>query len=244
LFFEFRIPNSRAGVLFELYNLSGDADLVLQRHRPPTMAPYFDGSFFTGGAPEQIVVRTNSELSDLSGHWYLGVYNNELSNVAYTVRAVLPDARGLLVSAQPHWQSLTPLNPPHGLLISWNSVEGENYIVQYTASIAAPVVWTSVGFVTATTPLTTFEVLPVPSGTAIYRVVQVFSARPILTIQLWPGNQVRLSWSTAYSGYTLQSKLGLFGVWADAGLPVTVVGDEYVAFDTIGPVPKYYRLIK
>ncbi len=72
----------------------------------------------------------------------------------------------------------------------------------------------------------------------------MFSAQPILTIQLWPGNQVRLSWSTAYPGYTLQSKLGLFGVWADAGLPVTVVGDEYVAFDTIGPVAKYYRLFK
>jgi len=98
--------------------------------------------------------------------------------------------------------------------------------------------------IVATTPLTTFEVLPVPSGPAFYRIVQVFSSQPKLTIQFWPGNQVRLSWPTAYPGYTLQSKLGLLGTWASAGLPVNVVGNEYVAFDNIGPAPKFYRLIK
>ena len=184
-------------------------------------------------------------LPDLRGHWYLGVYNNELTNVAYTIRAALPNTDGLLVSAQPLQVALTPLNPPHGLLLSWNSVEGERYFVQYTASIAAPVTWTNLGFVVATTPLTTFEVLPVPERRPrSYRVVQVFASQPTLHIQLWPTNQVRLSWSTAYPGYTLQSKVGLSGTWANAGLPVTVVGTEFVAFDTIGPGPKYYRLIK
>ena len=71
-----------------------------------------------------------------------------------------------------------------------------------------------------------------------------FQSQPKLTIQLWPVNQVRLSWPTAYPGYTLQYKLGLFGMWANAGLAVTVVGSEYVAFDTNGTVPKYYRLFK
>ena len=90
----------------------------------------------------------------------------------------------------------------------------------------------------------TFEVLPPPTGAAFYRVIQVASSQPKLTIQLWPGTQVRISWSTAYPGYTLQSKVGLFGPWANAGLPVTVVGNDYVAFDTIGPGPKYYRLFQ
>jgi hypothetical protein len=243
-FFDFVVTNAVSGVLFELYNLSGDADLVLQPAAPPTMAPYFDGSFAVGLTPEQIVVRTGSDVPDLRGHWYLGVYNNELSNVSYTVRAVLPDANGLLVSAQPLRKSLTPLNPPHGLLITWNSVEGERYFVQYTTSIAVPITWTNIGFVVATTPLTTFEVLPVPSGPANYRIVQVFSSQPTLNIQLWPTNQVRLSWPTAFTGFTLQSAPGLFGPWTSAGLTVTVVGNEFVAFDTIGPGPKYYRLFK
>jgi len=246
-FFDFVVTNAVAGILFELYNLSGDADLVLQRDGPPTMAPYFDGSFFPGTMPEQIVLRTSAELPDLRGQWYLGVYNNELTNVAYTIRATLPTTNGLLLSAQPPNLSFTALNPPHGLLISWNSVVGEQYFVQYTASVAAPVTWTDLGLVVATTPLTTFEVLPVPGGVAYYRVIQIpaaSSSQPKLQIQLWPPNQVRISWSTAFPGYTLQSELGLSGSWANAGLPVTVAGTEFVAFDTIGPVPKYYRLIK
>ena len=239
LYFDFLITNSVPGVLFELYNLSGDADLVLQQAVPPTMAPYFDGSFAVGLTPEQIVVRANSVVPDLRGHWYLGVYNNELTNVTYTIRAVLPNSDGLLVSAQPRRQALTPLSPPHGLLISWNSVVGEHYFVQYSTNLAGP--YSNIGYVLATTPLTTFEV---PYATGIYKVVQVFSDRPTLHIQLWPGNQVRLSWSIAYPGYTLQSSPGLFGPWANAGLTVNVVGTEYVAFDTIGPVQNYYRLFK
>jgi subtilisin-like proprotein convertase family protein len=246
-FFDLVVTNAVAGILFELYNLSGDADLVLQRDGPPTMAPYFDGSFFPGTTPEQIVLRTSAELPDLRGQWYLGVYNNELTNVAYTIRATLPTTNGLLLSAQPPNLSFTALNPPHGLLISWNSVVGEQYFVQYTASVAAPVTWTNLGLVVATTPLTTFEVLPVPGGVAYYRVIQIPAvtlSQPKLQIQLWPPNQVRISWSTAFPGYTLQSELGLSGSWANAGLPVTVVGTEFVAFDTIDAVPKYYRLIK
>jgi hypothetical protein len=208
------------------------------------MAPYFDGSFATGSTPEQIVLRTNSALPDLRGHWYLGVYNNEPFNVAYKVRAALPNSSGVLASAQPLQFALTPLNPPHGLLLSWNSVEGEHYIVQFASHLASPISWTNIGYITATTPLSTFEILPVPSAPAFFRIVQVSSFLPSLSIEVWPTNQVRLSWSTAYPGYTLQSKVGLFGTWANAGLPVTVVGAEFVAFDTIGLAPKYYRLIK
>ena len=71
-----------------------------------------------------------------------------------------------------------------------------------------------------------------------------FQSVPTLSIQHWTGNQVRLSWFTAFPGYTLQSELGLSGSWGDAGLTVSTVGSEFVAFDTIGPGPKYYRLLK
>ena len=71
-----------------------------------------------------------------------------------------------------------------------------------------------------------------------------FQFQPQLTIQLWPTNQVRLSWSALYPGYTVQSKLGLLGIWANAGLSATMVGSVFVATDPIGPVPKYYRLLK
>jgi hypothetical protein len=251
-FFDFLITNSVPGVLFELYNLSGNADLVLQRDLPPTMPPYFCTSFFTGTTPEQIVLRTNSGLPassyvpDLRGHWYLGVYNNEQANVAYTIRGVLPDTNGLLLSGQPLLLvSITLLAPPHGLQLSWNSVVGERYLVESTPSLVAPAIWTNLASIVATAPLTTFEVLPVPTGAAFYRVVQGFPSEPLmLSIQPWTGNQVRLSWSTLFPGYTLQSKLGLSGTWGNAELTVTTVGPDFVAFDTIGTGPKFYRLFQ
>lgn len=71
-----------------------------------------------------------------------------------------------------------------------------------------------------------------------------FQTVPTLFIQPWTGNQVRLSWSTAFPGYTLQSKPGLSGSWGNPGLGVNVVGSEYVAFDTVGTGSNFYRLIK
>jgi hypothetical protein len=251
LFFDFLITNSVPGALFELYNLSGNADLVLQRDVPPMMTPYFGTSFFTGTTPEQIVLRTNSALPasyyepDLRGHWYLGLFNNGRSNVAYTIRAVLPDTNGLLVSGQPLLVSITPPAPPRGLVLSWNSVVGERYLVQSTPSLAAPATWTSLASIVATNTLTTFEVLPLPTGTSFYRIIQgAPSEPPRLSIQYSTNNRVRLSWPAVVQGYSLQTKPGLFGTWTNAGLTVSVVGNEYVAFDTIAPVPKYYRLIK
>ena len=251
LFFDFLITNSVPGVLFELYNLSGNADLVLQRDVPPTIEPYFGTSFFNGTTPEQIVVRTNSAslasyyAPDLSGHWYLGLYNNEQANVSYTMRAVLPGTNGLLVSGQPILVSITPPAPPRGLMLSWKSVVGERYFVQATPRLAAPTIWTNVASIVATNTLTTFEVLPLPAGSSFYRILQgAPSEPPRLSIRYSTSSQVRLSWSTAYPGYALQSKSDLLGAWVNAGLTVSVVGNEFVAFGTIGPVPKYYRLFK
>jgi hypothetical protein len=72
----------------------------------------------------------------------------------------------------------------------------------------------------------------------------LFQDQPRLRLQLWSARRVRLSWPAAYSGYALQSSSRLSGGWASSGLAVTVVGNEYVAFDTIGSVQKYYRLMK
>jgi hypothetical protein len=250
VFFDFFIPNAVQGALFELYDLSGDGDLLLEWFVPPTMPPYFETSFFPGQAPEQIVLRAdparpaNATVSDLRGHWYLGVWDNEDVPVGYTIRAVTTDRHGLLVSGQPLRVALTPQAPPHGSLLSWNSVVGERYLVQYTPTLA-PVAWTNIGFVTATTTLTTFEV----PASGFYRVVQVFSFYPRLFIELWPGNLVRISWPTVFTGYTLQYTTALTGgVWAEVPFPpatgVFTIGDEFVVFDPIGATPRYYRLIK
>ncbi|HEV2210049.1 MAG TPA: LamG-like jellyroll fold domain-containing protein [Verrucomicrobiae bacterium] len=242
-FFEFQVTNSPRGILFELYNVSGDADLVLQRDVPPAMPPYLAGSFSPGLQPEQIVVRPGQEIPDLFGNWYLGVINNESVPVAYTLRATTP-TNGLLLSAQPLQETLTALRPPQGLLFQWNSVLGELYIVQHSTDLRN---WQDLsGFIRATTPLSTYQILPVPTtGSHFYRVVQVseFSGAVTLTVQPWPGNQLRLSWSTNFPGETLQSSFSPQGPWQNVNLPVQIIGNQYVVFYQINTTPIYFRLV-
>ena len=76
----------------------------------------------------------------------------------------------------------------------------------------------------------------------------LFQPRPSLAIQLGPTNQIRLSWPAVYPGYTLQYKLGLFGSWANVAFPPAtgpfVIGSQFVVYDILGTVPKFYRLVK
>src|SRR5207253_10843754 len=108
-----------------------------------------------------------------------------------------------------------------------------------------PPSWSIIGVVVATTTCPTFEL---PLGTSGFaRVVQVppgTSLSPRLSIQRWPGNQLRISWPTVYTGFTLQSATSLAGPWTNVALPVVIEGPDFVVYDTIGPVPRFYRLFK
>ena len=250
-FFQFQVTNWTDALLFELYNLSGDADLLLQRDLPPAMAPYFDGSFRTLRTPEQIVVRTGPDLANLQGQWYLGVYNNEITNLAYTIRAVR-QANRMLLSGQPLLMtfSLMPSAPGY-LLLGWNSIEGEGYIVQYTDDLRQPITWRPWplpgGGVIATTPFSTIQVPIANVGQRFYRIAQVplFSLgnRPRLSIRLAPPNQVRLSWSLLFPNETLQWAPTVLGPWNNLNRPVLTQPPDFAVFDNIGSVPRFYRLV-
>jgi len=169
----------------------------------------------------------------------LGVYNNLANNVAYTLRAVLQTNR-LLLSAQPLVYTLSPLAPPRGQLLQWNSIEGEYYFVEHKATLTQAQ-WDIIATVRATTPLTTYEVF----DPGFYRVTQVsplIIPTPKLFIQLWTNNQVRLYWSTNSPGFTLQFALSPLGPWTDLSLPVNTEGPDFAVYDVIGPLPRYYRL--
>ncbi len=241
-FYEFTVTNAVDALLFELYNLGGDADLVLQKDVPPGMAPYFDGSFQAGVKPEQIVVRASFDNPDLRGNWFLGVYNNENFNVTYTIRAVTP-TNGLLLSALPLNMTLTPLAPPHGTLVQWNGVVGEIYQIRFSTTLFPPV-WNLLGTVVATTTCPTFELPPGFSGFVQVLQVPPATMQPVLKIRIVPGNLVRISWPTTAFGYRLQYATSVAGPWYDLGLPVSIEGNEFVVYDMLGPGPKFYRLFK
>lgn len=155
------ITSSPPSALFEVYNLSGNADLVLQRFVLPLQSPYFAGSFRLGTTPEEIVVRTNANLPNLTGDWYLGVPNNETNAVFGTIRATVTDpATGLLLSGQPLTPTVVPGSPADGPVLYWNAVEGEHYEISFSTNLSKPfVVLTSPVVATSPTMAT-----PVPSA--------------------------------------------------------------------------------
>ena len=159
-FYSFQITDPVDGVLFQLYNLSGNADLVLQRDALPAMVPYFAGSFQPGTTPEQIVVRTSAAVPDLRGNWYLGVYNNQLTNdVAYTIRAILPEG-GILVSALPTVVTNQAYASGY-VLLSWYSIVGDWYTVSWTDNLSTT---NALANLLATTPVTTWLAPALTSG--------------------------------------------------------------------------------
>jgi hypothetical protein len=246
-FFSFTITNSTRAVLFELYNLSGSADLVLQRDVPPGMAPYFAVSEKTGSNTEQIVLRTRFDLQDLRGTWYLGVNNKDSTNVAYTIRAELQN-NALLISALPLQVGISFLSPNRGLLLNWYSVVGERYFVQFSPDLNPPINWVTVQTNVATTTTTTYLTPPIPTiGSGFWRVIQAVSvppSSPPLNIQVWTNGLLRISWPTLYPGYRLQYEIGLFSnVWFDDTYPVTIEGTEFVVYEPIVNPPRYYRLV-
>lgn len=68
------------------------------------------------------------------------------------------------------------------------------------------------------------------------------SVSPTLAIERWGETQVRLSWPSAIVGWTLQSSAEPGGAYSDAGLEVTVKGDENSAYDTLISARHFYRL--
>ncbi len=162
--------NVPASVLFEVYNLNGNADLLLQRFVLPLQAPFFAGSFRLGTTPEQIVIRTNADLPSLTGDWYLGVPNNETNLVFGTIRARL-NTNGILISGQPLVSVLSAANPPAGPTLHWTAVEGEHYEISIATNLArpfmvltSPVVATSpdMGIQVPSLPFSFFKVRQIP----------------------------------------------------------------------------------
>ena len=88
-YFRFDVSSNATAVAFALTNLSGDANLFVRKGIPlPTPGSYDYASMAPGSDPEWVLVFPDSVPVPLSaGTWYLGVFDNDLSPVRYTVVA-------------------------------------------------------------------------------------------------------------------------------------------------------------
>ena len=249
MFYEFDVTNMVHGILFELYGLTGDADMIVQREVPSGMAPYFDGSFKLGRDPESVVVRIGKELADLRGKWYVGVYNNESTNVGYTVEASVTDASGRLNTALPLMITIVHAAGPHGVILEWNSIPGEVYIIEHAPN-GFPPIWEPLATaqpIVATTTLTAVELPIGASGSDYYRIWHVARSAalvPPMSIRLQPDGQVRVSWPTSFGQFVVQSTTDLSsGLWLNTNVEIVQEGSEFAFYFPVGPGQRFFRLV-
>lgn len=164
-------------VLFEIYDLSGEADLFVAHRAPPATAPVVYSQVQPGNLGERVVV-TLAEDSQLGGTWYLEVRCLGTNAVSYTVRAATKQG-GLLLSGDVIRPVLQwPPTPGGNPTITWNAVRGEVYEVQYADDLGlSPLVWLAIPPPVQATGDTAVAVLALPDTTAFpfrfYRIIQV-----------------------------------------------------------------------
>ena len=85
-FFRLTVTDTNTSdLLFSLYNLSGDVDLVVRKDALPTVGIFDYRSRHPSNSAEVVLVRTNATFPSLVGTWYVGVPNNLTSNVSFTI---------------------------------------------------------------------------------------------------------------------------------------------------------------
>lgn len=80
-YYSFDASSNAVGLFFNLVNLSGNVDLLVKRGLPLPIRGNSIESRNTGTTPEHIAVGTGQ----IPGRWYIGVLNNETTNVTYTL---------------------------------------------------------------------------------------------------------------------------------------------------------------
>jgi subtilisin-like proprotein convertase family protein len=150
-YYLFSVNQSPGAALFELYDVTQPADLLLNLSAFPTPAVFFARDPAAPTRPGQIVLRTNVLFPSLNGDWYLAVGNPLTVDLTYTIRAALP-TNGLLLSGQPLQVQAATLGGG-GLELTWNTVEGEKYEVDSSTNL---VTWLTITNFVATGKTLTF----------------------------------------------------------------------------------------
>jgi len=88
--YQFDVSSNATALAFIVTNLSGNVDLVVRKGLPlPTFSQCDYSSLLPGTYDELVAVFKNTEPVAVSpGRWYAGVFNVDVTNVAYTIVAI------------------------------------------------------------------------------------------------------------------------------------------------------------
>jgi hypothetical protein len=177
--YRFIAPANTSALIFELYNLTGEAHLFASFDLPPAASPSVISNLSVGGLPEVIVLRTNLDTNDLVGTYFLEVRSGSTTNVQYRIRAATRQ-NGLLLSGQSTLGQLGDFDSS-GMptSISIGTIPGELYELQYSTALTSDtgsMIWVAVPPpIQAGGTLLKFT-LPTPAagtGTLFYRTIQL-----------------------------------------------------------------------
>jgi hypothetical protein len=88
-FYRLHIAAGGGAALWDLYNLAGDADLLLARDYPPSMARYDYISRALSTNREQVIVETDFLNPSLAGEWYVAFPSNATNDIGATLRTTV-----------------------------------------------------------------------------------------------------------------------------------------------------------
>ena len=127
-YFSYDVTTNESGIWFQLTNLTGNVNLVASQTPFPDLATFSYGSFNSGTNNESIIVFTNSDPIPLTpGHWYLGVFNQDPTNVNYTI--VVTD----FTNAVPPIITLQNMVPYTNTNFATNNIDYYRYLVSSNA---------------------------------------------------------------------------------------------------------------
>jgi subtilisin-like proprotein convertase family protein len=161
-YFSYDVSPAASAVSFQLINLSGNADLYAQFGLPfpdPASGTFAYSSTNPGTNAEFIAVDQDSFPVPLApGCWYLGVFNADVTNVAYTILATEYCVSGTNNIA------ITDCDlSASSLCVTWTSWPGLYYYLAGATNYSGPY-WTPVSHTIVATDFITSFCIPLPSS--------------------------------------------------------------------------------
>jgi len=168
-FYRFVVDQTNAAVLFEIYDLTGDADLLVKRSDLPAPDLY-DFSFLQQpNLTELVPLRTNIFIPHINAtNWFLQIVNRDPNGgaVSGTVCAKVTDTNGMLFRCDGGIQIAGEVCLDSGcyftnaiifntnvIALAWNAVPGEKYAIEQTSDLRS---WSTATNIVASETKTTF----------------------------------------------------------------------------------------
>ncbi|MFO1501831.1 MAG: S8 family serine peptidase [Verrucomicrobiota bacterium] len=263
-FFLLEVPEPYPGLKFELFNLSGNADLLIGFNflpYPTNALPtnYFLSNSASPSAPlvgdTAVLVMTNTtDLPDLRGNWLLAVINTNLTNLDFTIRGTF--ITGLETNQPPPGTNVV-IDPDititdTNICFSWPTTPGLQYQLEGKRSLTETN-WSLIyGPVTATNTVLNYCITR-PSEFAFFRVIQLGGGEqppptgniinPSVQVKT---NEICLTWASQVGlSYFVQGKTSIVDeAWANIAGPI-VATDTNTTYCVPRPTPyQFFQILE